>query len=148
VFVSNSARHLVRRPQKRTKCYNKHSEKQRLDSPRHLSDIPGLKMAARPSTRMIAFFDAEGLVHHEFLPQRQTMNQTVYITVLQRLRDADHRKRPHKCLPVPGFCTTTMCHATRPGVFGNSWPSIASPWFPTHLTHQIWPVAISSSSPG
>jgi hypothetical protein len=45
---------------------------------------------------LIAFFDAEGLVHHEFLPQHQTMNQTVYITILQRLRDAVRRKRPHK----------------------------------------------------
>jgi histone-lysine N-methyltransferase SETMAR len=40
--------------------------------------------------------DAEGLVHHEFLPQRQTMNQTVCITILQHLQDAVHRKRPHK----------------------------------------------------
>jgi hypothetical protein len=45
---------------------------------------------------LIAFFDEGGLVHHEFLPQRQTMNQTDYITVLQRLRDAVRRKRPHK----------------------------------------------------
>jgi hypothetical protein len=42
---------------------------------------------------LIAFFDAEGLVHHEFLPQRQTMNHTVCIT----LRDAVRWKRPHKC---------------------------------------------------
>jgi hypothetical protein len=41
--------------------------------------------ALSPSTIMIAFFDAEVLVHREFLPQRQTMNQTVYITVLKRL---------------------------------------------------------------
>jgi hypothetical protein len=61
-----------------------------------LSGITDLEMAARPSTMMIAFFDAEGLVHHEFLPQRQTMNQTVYINVLQRLRDAVRRIRPHK----------------------------------------------------
>jgi histone-lysine N-methyltransferase SETMAR len=47
-------------------------------------------------TMLIAFFDAEGLVHHEFLPQRETMNQTVYIAVLQRLRDPIRRKRPHK----------------------------------------------------
>jgi hypothetical protein len=45
---------------------------------------------------LIAFFDEEGLVHHEFLLQRQTMNQTVYITVLQRIRDAVRWKRPHK----------------------------------------------------
>jgi histone-lysine N-methyltransferase SETMAR len=59
-----------------------------------LSGIPDLKMAARPST--IAFFDAEGLVHHEFLPQHQTMNQTDYITILQCLRDAVRRKWHHK----------------------------------------------------
>jgi transposase len=47
-------------------------------------------------TMLITFFDAEGLVHHEFLPQPQTMNHTVYITVLQRLRDAVRRKQPHK----------------------------------------------------
>jgi transposase len=38
----------------------------------------------------------EGLVHHEFLLQCQTMNQTVYITILQHLRDAVCRKWPHK----------------------------------------------------
>jgi hypothetical protein len=47
-------------------------------------------------TMLIAFFDAEGLVYHEFLPQRQTMNQTVYITVLQLLLEAVRRKRPHR----------------------------------------------------
>jgi hypothetical protein len=36
VFASSSARNLVRRPQKRTKCYKKHSEKQRWVGPRHL----------------------------------------------------------------------------------------------------------------
>jgi hypothetical protein len=46
-------------------------------------------------TMLIAFIDAEGLVHQEFLPQRQTMNQTVNINVLQRLRDAVRRKQPH-----------------------------------------------------
>jgi histone-lysine N-methyltransferase SETMAR len=45
---------------------------------------------------MIAFFDVESLVHHEFLPQHQTINQTVYITVLQHLQDAVSWKRPHK----------------------------------------------------
>jgi histone-lysine N-methyltransferase SETMAR len=47
-------------------------------------------------TMLIVFFDAVGLVHHEFLPQRQIMNQNVYITFLQHLRDAVRRKRPHK----------------------------------------------------
>jgi hypothetical protein len=45
---------------------------------------------------LITFFEAESLVCHEFLPQHQTMNQAVYMTVLQHFRDAVHRKRPHK----------------------------------------------------
>jgi hypothetical protein len=117
-----------------------------------LSGIPERKkvrqVRSNVKTMLIAFFDAEGLVHHEFLPQCQTMNQTVYITVLQRLRDAVRQKRPHKWSPVPGFCTTTMHHAMLPWVSGNSWPSTASTWFPTHLAHQIWPPATSFSSPG
>jgi hypothetical protein len=47
-------------------------------------------------TMLISFIDAEGLVHHEFLPQCQTMNQTVYLTILQCLQDAVHWKRPYK----------------------------------------------------
>jgi hypothetical protein len=61
-----------------------------------VSGIPDLKMAACPSTMMIAFFEAGGLEYHEFLPQCQIMNQTVYATVLQRLRDAVRRKRLQK----------------------------------------------------
>jgi hypothetical protein len=62
-----------------------------------LSGIPDLKMAARLLTMMIVFFDAESLLHHEFIPQRKTiMNQAVYITVLHRLLDAVRRERPHK----------------------------------------------------
>jgi hypothetical protein len=53
------------------------------------------QVRSKVKTMLIAFFEAEGPVHHEFLPQRQTMNQTLYITVLQRLRDAVRRKLPH-----------------------------------------------------
>jgi hypothetical protein len=62
---------------------------------------------------LIAFFDAEDLVHHEFLPQSQTMNQTVYITVLQHLRDAVRRKRPHKWSSGTWFLyqDNAPCHA-------------------------------------
>jgi histone-lysine N-methyltransferase SETMAR len=47
-------------------------------------------------TILIAFFEAEGLMHHELLHQRQTKNQTVYVNILKRLRDTVRRKRPHK----------------------------------------------------
>ena len=43
---------------------------------------------------LTVFFYASGVVHHEYLPERSTVNQTYYIEVLKRLRDAIRRKRP------------------------------------------------------
>ena len=47
-------------------------------------------------TMLTAFFDIDGLVHHEFVPTGQTVNKELYKTVLQRLRDAVRRHRPEK----------------------------------------------------
>ena len=47
-------------------------------------------------TMLIAFFDIDGLVHHEYVPRGQTVNKEFYKTVLQRLRDAVRRHRPEK----------------------------------------------------
>jgi len=48
------------------------------------------------TTMLIAFFDTDGLVHHEYVPRGQTVNKEFYRTVLQCLRDAVHRHRPEK----------------------------------------------------
>jgi len=45
-------------------------------------------------TMLICFFDIKGLVHFEFVPQGQTVNQQFYLEVFKRLRDAVQRKRP------------------------------------------------------
>ena len=47
-------------------------------------------------TMLIAFFDIDGLVHHEYMPRGQTVNKGFYKTVLQRLHDTVHRHRPEK----------------------------------------------------
>jgi len=47
-------------------------------------------------TMLIAFFDIDSLVHHEFVPTGQTVNKEFYKTVLQRLRDTVCRHRPEK----------------------------------------------------
>jgi len=39
-------------------------------------------------TMLIAFFDNEGIVHHEYVSRGQTVNKEFYKRVLQRLRDA------------------------------------------------------------
>ena len=45
-------------------------------------------------TMLITFFDQKGLVHHEFVPQGQTVNQHFYQEVLKRLNDRVRRCRP------------------------------------------------------
>jgi len=47
-------------------------------------------------TMLIAFFNIDRLVHHEYVPRGQTVNKEFYKTVLQRLRDAVRRHRPEK----------------------------------------------------
>ena len=43
---------------------------------------------------LICFFDSQGIVHKEFLPPGQTVNQTFYREVLERLRKRVARVRP------------------------------------------------------
>jgi hypothetical protein len=43
---------------------------------------------------LISFFDANGIVHSEFVPDGQTVNQTFYLQVLEHLHDAVRIKHP------------------------------------------------------
>jgi histone-lysine N-methyltransferase SETMAR len=43
---------------------------------------------------LTVFFDQEGIVHHEYAPQGQTITKEYYVQVLTHLRDAVRRKRP------------------------------------------------------
>lgn len=45
-------------------------------------------------TLLIVFFDSQGIVHQEFVPQNQTLNQAYYKEVLIRLREKIRGKRP------------------------------------------------------
>jgi len=79
---------------------------------------------------LLAFFDINGLVHHEYLPAGQTVTGSFYIEVLERLRQRVFRVRPdlgkngwvlhhdnapaHSCFAVRNFLTkhgiTTLPH--------------------------------------
>jgi len=45
-------------------------------------------------TVIIVFFDVRGIVHREFVPPGQTVNQEFYLEVLRRLRENVRRKHP------------------------------------------------------
>jgi len=51
---------------------------------------------SKEKVMLIAFFDIDGVVHHEFVPPGLTVNGHFYVQVLQRLRDAVRRKRHNK----------------------------------------------------
>jgi len=42
----------------------------------------------------IFFFESQGFVHKEFVPERQTVNKQYYREFLERLRKRVHRVRP------------------------------------------------------
>ena len=43
---------------------------------------------------LVCFFDIQGIVHREFIPRGQTVNQEFYLGVLKRLRERVRRTRP------------------------------------------------------
>jgi len=45
-------------------------------------------------TMLICFFDIQGIVHREFVPRGQIVNQEFYLGVLKRLRERVRRTRP------------------------------------------------------
>ena len=42
---------------------------------------------------LTGFFDCNGVVHHEFLPQGHTANKEYYLEVMRRLREEIRQKR-------------------------------------------------------
>jgi hypothetical protein len=52
------------------------------------------KGRSKIKTMLIDFFDIRGMVHHEFVPQGQTINAEFYVEVSKRLRERMRRVRP------------------------------------------------------
>jgi [histone H3]-lysine36 N-dimethyltransferase SETMAR len=49
---------------------------------------------SKVKTMLIAFFDAKGLIHHEFVPEGQTITGNFYVKVMARLAGRMRRVRP------------------------------------------------------
>ena len=94
---------------------------------------------------LTAFFDASGVVHHKHLPEGSTANQTYYIEVLQRLRDAIRQKKPELWRNGDWF----FHHDNAPAhsALVSFEPNIPSLFFPTLLTHLTLLQVISFCSP-
>ena len=64
----------------------------------HTSASPRPKKAKMSKSKikstLICFFDSQGIVHTEFVPQGQTVNQFYYREILERLRKRVARVRP------------------------------------------------------
>jgi len=88
-------------------------------------------------TTLIAFFDIDGLVHHEYVPRGQTVNKEFYKTVLQCLRNVVRRHRPEKWRSAIGSCTMSMSLLTGLSPQMNFWRNTTfcpSHTLPTSLT--------------
>ena len=73
----------------------------------HTANSPRPKKARMTKSKiksmLICLFDSQGIVHKEFVPPGQTVNQTFYREVLERLRKRVARVRP-------GIARTWMLH--------------------------------------
>ena len=61
---------------------------------------------------LICFFDSQGIVHKEFVPPGQTVNQTFYREVLERLRKRVARVRPDIARTWMLHHDNAPCHTT------------------------------------
>ena len=48
----------------------------------------------RVKTTLLTFFDIRGIVHYEFVPTEQTVNQVYCLEVMERPRENVRRKQP------------------------------------------------------
>ena len=56
----------------------------------------GRQVRSKTKVMLLAFIDSEGIVHHEYTPNGQTINKEFYVEVLRLLRESLDRKRPEK----------------------------------------------------
>ena len=56
----------------------------------------GHQVRSKTKVMLLAFFDSECIVHHEYAPNGQTINKEFYVEVLWRLRESRHWKRLEK----------------------------------------------------
>jgi hypothetical protein len=85
---------------------------------------------------LIAFFDAEGSIHHEFVPENQTVNGKVYEESIKGLIAGVHCVRPE--FQESGSWYILHDNAPAPQALCPSfWRNEGSPFYPIHPTPLI-----------
>jgi len=61
-----------------------------------MSPLPkkGRQVRSKTKVMLLASFDSEGIIHHEYALDGQTINKEFYVEVLRRLPESVRRKRP------------------------------------------------------
>ena len=67
-----------------------------MEGPHVSATKKGCQARSKTKVMLLAFFDSEGIVHHEYAPDGQTINKGFYVEVLWRLRESVRRKQPEK----------------------------------------------------
>jgi hypothetical protein len=78
-------------------------------------------LKSQMKTTLITVLEMKGVVHFEFIPQVQAVNQAYYMGTMKRLCEAVHRKLPDRG-PTFGFSAMTMLQLTWRSVSSSFWP--------------------------
>jgi len=60
--------------------------------PSSLQPKKGHQVRSKTKLMLLVFFDSEGIVHHEYAPDGQTINKEFYLEVLQCFHESFHQK--------------------------------------------------------
>ena len=58
---------------------------------------------SKVKTMLVCFYDSKGIIHHEFVPEGQTVTESFYLRVLERLWKRIRRVRPECSAPGSWF---------------------------------------------
>jgi hypothetical protein len=129
----------------KTRIYGYDPETKRLHS-RSLLIPPRPKKARQVQSKvkvmLIVFFDMEGIVQYEHVPQGQTVNHQFYLQVLKHLRLAVSHKRPQKRAAV---AWALPMHQHIPSRY--FWQVMAFLSFSNHPTPLTWLCVTFGCSP-
>jgi len=106
------------------------------------------QVRSKTKVMLLAFFDSEGIVHHQYAPDGQTINEEFYVEVLRRLRESVRRKDRKNGGMATGSCTTTMRPHTLHILCSSFCPNTAPLSSSSRHTHQISHRLIFSYSQG